>query len=392
MRLRGTIIVGGLGLVLLAGGGARPVFGQGQAAATVLESVDFKEAEDGGVIHVQVSGALPAFSCTVPAAGTRDLVIELPGAGTHLPAHLDLKNALVPQAFIEKGSLGAVGVRVRLTIDRGFLARLEQSDHGLLLHFLRSTPPETSEYRVGIGDKIEINVFGHDDLSKIVEVRADGSINYPLIGDLRVVGKTVAEIDGEITRILGKDYLVDPQVSVDVKDYQSQWVTIIGEVRAPGKYVLKRNMRLVDILAEAGGASKEAGSRILITRQSEDGDPGQIAVDRDRLLSQNNQDSNIPLRHGDIVLVGEKEVFYIRGEVTKPGAYLLESGMTVLKAISIAGGFTQFANRKQVDVLRAGDKGVQSKIRVNVKSIEDGKKEDLPIQPNDTIIVPRRIF
>ena len=115
-------------------------------------------------------------------------------------------------------------------------------------------------------------------------------------------------------------------------------------------------------------------------------------MDRDRLLSQNNQDSNIPLRHGDIVLVGEKEVFYIRGEVTKPGAYLLESGMTVLKAISLAGGFTQFANRKQVDVLRAGGSGVQSKSTVNVKAIEDGKKEDLPIRPNDTIIVPRRIF
>jgi len=393
LRLRRIVIAGGLGLVLLAAGPGRLVFGQGRPTAAVLESVAFKEAEDGGVIQVQISGALPAFACTVPVPGTRDLVIELPGAGTHLPSRLDLKNAVVPEAFIENGSLGVIGVRVRLTMAQGVFARLEQSEHGLLLHFLRSTPPETSEYRVGMGDKIEINVFGHDDLSKIVEVRADGSINYPLIGDLRVAGKTVAEIDGEITRILGKDYLVDPQVSVDVRDYQSHWVTIMGEVRTPGKYVLKRNMRLIDVLAEAGGASKEAGSRILITRQNnEDGAPRQIVVDRDRLLNENNQDSNVLLQHGDIVAVGEKEVFYIRGEVTKPGAYLLESGMTVLKAISLAGGLTQFANRKQVDVLRAGDKGVQSKVTVNVKSIEDGKKEDLPIQANDTIIVPRRIF
>src|SRR5207249_2340890 len=207
-----------------------------------------------------------------------------------------------------------------------------------------------------------------------------------------VVGKTVAEIDGQLTRTLGKDYLVDPQVSVDVREYQSQWVTIIGEVRTPGKYVLKRNMRLIDVLAEAGGASKEAGAQILITRQSEDGSPRQIAVDRDRLLGQNNQDSNVLLQHGDIVAVGEKDVFYIRGEVTKPGAYLLENGMTVLKAISLAGGFTQFANRKQVDILRAGGSGVQAKVTVNLKAIEEGKKEDLPIHPDDTIIVPRRIF
>ena len=384
-----------MGLVVLvhfATGPSGPVFGQGQPVATTLEGVSFKEADDGGVLQVQIAGPLPAFSCTVPAPGTRDLVIELAGTGTRLPDRLDLKNAVVPEAVIERGASGASGVRVRLAIERGFLARIEQSEHGLILRFARSSPLEMTEYRVGVGDKLEINVFGHEDLSKVVEVRADGSINYPLIGDLRVAGKTVAEIDGEVTRILGKDYLVDPQVSVDVREYQSQWVTIIGEVRTPGKYVLRRNMRVIDVLAEAGGASKEAGSQILITRQSEDGAPRQIVVDRDRLLSQNNQDSNILLQHGDILAVGEKEVFYIRGEVTKPGAYLLESGMTVLKAISLAGGFTQFANRKQVDVLRAGGSGVQSKSRVNVKAIEDGKKEDPPIRPNDTIIVPRRIF
>jgi len=384
--------MGLLVLVHLAMGSSRPVFGQGQPVATTLEGLSFKEAEDGGVLQVQIAGPLPAFSCTVPAPGMRDLVIELPGTGTRLPDRLDLKNAAVPEAVIERGAAGASGVRVRLAIDRGFLARIEQSEHGLILRFSRSSPLEMTEYRVGVGDKLEITVFGHEDLSKVVEVRADGSINYPLIGDLRVAGKTVAEIDGEVTRILGKDYLVDPQVSVDVREYQSQWVTIIGEVRTPGKYVLKRNMRVIDVLAEAGGASKEAGSQILITRQSEDGAPRQIVVDRDRLLSQNNQDSNVLLQHGDILAVGEKEVFYIRGEVTKPGAYLLESGMTVLKAISLAGGFTQFANRKQVDVLRAGGSGVQSKSTVNVKAIEDGKKEDLPIRPNDTIIVPRRIF
>jgi len=142
----------------------------------------------------------------------------------------------------------------------------------------------------------------------------------------------------------------------------------------------------------AGGATKEAGSQILITRQTGDGVPRQVVVDRTQLLSQNNKDSNVLLQHGDIVAVAEKQVFYIRGEVNKPGAYLLESDMTVLKAISLAGGFTQFANRKQVDILRAGSRGVQEKVTVNLKAIEEGKKEDLPIHPDDTIIVPRRIF
>jgi polysaccharide biosynthesis/export protein len=385
-------MAGVLGLILTAIGPERPVLGQSPSAAAVLDAVTYKEAEGGSVVQLQISGTLVAFSCTIPAPGERNLVIELTGAGTRLPDRIDLKNAVVPEAIIERPGEGRSGLRVRLAIEQGVLARVDQSEHGLLLRLARSSSTEAAEYRVGVGDKIEINVFGHDDLSKIVEVRADGSVNYPLIGDMQVAGKTVAEVDAEVTRTLGKDYLVDPQVSVDIREYQSRWVTIIGEVRTPGKYVLKRNMRLIDVLAEAGGATKEAGSRILITRQVENGSPRQVILDRDRLLSQNNQDSNVLLQHGDIVTIGEKEVFYIRGEVTKPGAYLLESGMTVLKAISLAGGFTQFANRKQVDILRAGSSGVQSKVTINVKAIEDGKKQDLPIQPNDTIIVPRRIF
>ena len=385
-------IVAAAGLVLLAAGSGRPAFGQGQPVAPILESLSFEASQNGGVLSLKISGGASEFSCAIPEPGAREMIIEMPGASTPLPDRVDLKNAVVPEASLERKGAGASGLRVRLVIGQGSLARIEQSARGLLLHFERPDPSQETEYRVGVGDKIEINVFGHDDLSKIVEVRADGSINYPLVGDLRVVGKTVAEIDGQLTRTLGKDYLVDPQVSVDVREYQSQWVTIIGEIRTPGKYVLKRNMRLIDVLAEAGGATKEAGSQILITRQTGDGVPRQVVVDRTQLLSQNNKDSNVLLQHGDIVAVAEKQVFYIRGEVNKPGAYLLESDMTVLKAISLAGGFTQFANRKQVDILRAGSRGVQEKVTVNLKAIEEGKKEDLPIHPDDTIIVPRRIF
>lgn len=392
VSLRQIAMLTGVGLALLPGVAGRAALGQVQPIAAVVESLSYEEVDGGGVLHLKVSGSVPAFSCTVPAPGARDLVIEVPGASTQLPDRLDLKNRVVPEASVEKGLGGGSGVRLRFVVGQGSLVRIEQSERGLLLRFARSTSTEAAEYRVGTGDKIEINVFGHDDLSKIVEVRADGTINYPLIGDLHVAGNTVAEIDGEITRILGKDYLVDPQVSVDVREYQSQWVTIVGEVRTPGKYVLKRNMRVIDVLAEAGGATKEAGSQILITRPSDEGPPRQIMVDRDRLLSRNDQDSNILLQHRDIVAVAEKEVFYIRGEVTKPGAYLLESGMTVLKAVTLAGGFTQYANRKQVDVLRAGGNGVQKKVTINMKAIEDGKKEDWPIHADDTIIVPRRIF
>src|SRR5262249_33773397 len=110
------------------------------------------------------------------------------------------------------------------------------------------------------------------------------------------------------------------------------------------------------------------------------------------LLDPAKPDSNMALRHGDIVTLGEHEAFYIRGEVARPGPYFVGKDYTVLRAISVAGGLTQFANRKEVQLLRSGDGGIQKKTIVNLKAIEDGHKEDIPILPNDVIIVPRRIF
>lgn len=381
-----------VGLILFAAGIWTQALGQGDRDGIVLDGLVFEESDEGGGVRLQASGPIPAFTCTVPSPGSASLVIEILGATTRLAGRIDLKNALVPEASVETGLGGGSGVRVRLAIGEGSLQAIEQTGRGLLLQFRRSGPPGNSEYRIGVGDKLEINVFGHEDLAKVVEVRSDGTINYPLIGDMRVEGRTAAEIDTDLTRVLGRDFLVDPQVSVDVREYRSQWVTIIGEVRNPGKYVLRRNMRVIDVLAEAGGATKEAGSQIVVTRQGPEGSPRQIALDRTRILSQESQDSNISLEHGDIITVGERELFYIRGEVARPGPYQFESGMTVLRAISYAGGFTQFANRKHLDVLRSGTNGVQEKITVNVKAIEDGKKQDLPLRPGDSIIVPRRIF
>jgi polysaccharide export outer membrane protein len=92
------------------------------------------------------------------------------------------------------------------------------------------------------------------------------------------------------------------------------------------------------------------------------------------------------------VTLAQREAFYIRGEVARPGPYYIEKGTTILRAISVAGGLTQFANRKEVQLLRSGAGGIQEKTVINLKSIEDGHKEDVPVLPNDVIIVPRRIF
>ena len=373
----------------------------GAAAAGRVDSLSIETDGDGAAVVVHTSIPVPAYECTLPSETLREAILVLPKSSSGLEEQYAPTTKLIRQIRVLGGHQGSKGVELHFVLgDGASLTKITQEETGLRLVFepggvssSRAGDAGPADYRVGPGDKIQISVYGHDDMSQVVEVRSDGTINYPMVGDLLVAGKSVSQIDDEITKILGRDYLVDPQVNVDVQEYRSQWVTILGEVRNPGRYVLKRDMRIVDLLAEAGGATKEAGSEILITREGAPGEQKkQIVLGRDKLLSKDNLDSNIPLVHGDIVVVREQEVFYIRGQVVRPGAYVLEGRMTVLKAISLAGGLTQFANKKEIELLRAGDGEVRQKFIVNLKAIEDGKKEDVLISPNDTLIVPRRIF
>jgi polysaccharide export outer membrane protein len=377
--------------------GAKP---ESTAATPVVESLTWDNSAGTLTIFVKTGAPVPPFTCRWPGGSTREVVVEVPGATHRLQSRYTIDSSLVGSVAVEATTASPTGTRVRVSLRDGVLQAVDQVSHGVVLRIEAGEPgaPQSSwssleEYRVGPGDKIEISVFGHPDLNKIVEVRGDGSINYPLLGDLPVAGKTVSEIDADLTRRLAKDFLVDPQISVDVREYQSQWVTVMGEVRTPGRYVLKRNMRLVDLLAEAGGATKEAGREIRVTRRADDrGGTRLLTVSREQLLSANDPSANIVLAHGDIVAVAEQEVFYIRGEIAKPGSYYLADGMTIMKAVAVAGGLSQFANRKDIELLRAGPGGVSKKVIVNLKAIEDGKKQDIPLLPNDTVIVPRRIF
>ncbi len=393
MRVRG-IVLSALSLAIgtCASWGAEP-----QAPSREVRGLQFVLSSAGLAVQIRTSLPVPLFRCNAGDASSREVILEVPEAANRMESRYALDGHLVQEARVEAGT-DASGVRIRFVLGEGSLSGVEQTPEGLIIHFARLDPPDSppsssGEYRIGIGDKLEISVFGHEDLSRTADVRADGSISYPLIGDLKVVGMGPSEVDAEITRALGKDYLVDPDVNVEVKESQSRWVSILGEIRNPGRYLLKRNMHVIDLIGEAGGPTKDAGPGVTITHRDQSGaDSRQIVVERDRLFASDNQDVNLALAPGDIVSLGEKEVFYIRGEVAKPGPYFLEKDMTILKAITFAGGFSQFANRKDVVLLRNEGDRAQKKTTVNLKAIEDGKAPDISLKSNDLIIVPRRVF
>jgi polysaccharide export outer membrane protein len=254
------------------------------------------------------------------------------------------------------------------------------------------------EYQVGSGDILNLEVIGNADLSRLPTVQTNGAILLPLLGEVQVAGLTLGEIQRKVTNLLEKDYLVNPQVVVTVEQYNSQYVTVVGEVNNPGRKPLRGRTRLIDVLAEAAeGLTRAASGEIVITR--EDGTfPGgertlTIRLSRGGTPSMQDQiNLELPLRNGDIITASAKYYVTVDGEVNKPGRYAVESDLTVTGAISLAGGRTRFG----ADDVRVRRKdphsGEVTVLKIDLDDVRDGKEPDLVLLPNDVIDVPRRFF
>jgi polysaccharide export outer membrane protein len=273
-----------------------------------------------------------------------------------------------------------------LLIIAGLLALL------LLARSGASAPAEG--YRIGPGDILKITIWGHEDLSRSAVVAADGRMPFPLIGDVKASGLTPTELEGRLRDLLGKDYLVDPQVSVAVQDYRSQKVFVLGEAEKPGTYPLTGRATLLDVLSQAGGPSKTAGRQVVIVRfpKSEapvtPGTAGSttLRVNLKKLLD-GDATENLVLESGDTVYVPKQTSFFVLGEVKKPGAYVLDKETSALEAITLAGGFTERAASTVAKILRKRADGSQETISIDLGGTDLRAREFL-LAENDTILVP----
>jgi polysaccharide biosynthesis/export protein len=150
-------------------------------------------------------------------------------------------------------------------------------------------------------DILEISVFKVPELSKSVQVADTGTINLPLLGDVQASGKTASEIEKDVTRQLGAKYLKSPQVTVYVKDHNSQRVTIEGSVKTPGVYPIRGTLSLVQLVATAGGVERDYYSKDVTLFRTVDGNRMSQVYDIDAIREGKAQDPQ--LRQGDIVVV-----------------------------------------------------------------------------------------
>ncbi len=244
------------------------------------------------------------------------------------------------------------------------------------------------EYRVGKLDVLRIEVPGEADLSReMVAISEKGTITYGLLGELKVEGLTTSRIAEVIKNsLIEQKILRNPTVIVSVREFRSQWVTILGEVKSPGRYYMKGSETLLDKVAEAGGLTAAAGD-ITITRTGPEGS-NVITVKASALLSDRT-----PVAANDVIFVKAREEgrVFVSGEVmtAKPLVYM--DGMTVYQAILMAGGLNRFGSKGKVSIKRTAG-GKEEIIKINLADIEKGKTKDIPLMPNDVILVGRRVF
>ena len=270
--------------------------------------------------------------------------------------------------------------------------------------------PHKTEYRIGPRDLLELDVYELEEPNQTkrlrVRVSQDGRIVIPLIGSIVAGGRTSAELQCEIEKRLGADYLVNPSASVLVVEYQARTVTVLGAVAKAGTFSLRENSTtLLDALARAGGISEEAGSNVVVLRAggaataeldrgggtvreaSSGGAAARVLrIDLAELIEHGDMSANCMLDDGDVVHVPLADQFFVTGKVKKAGSFPLKEKMTVLKAIAMAGGLEPTATPSSTVLLRRTAEG-RVPIPVDLTEVEAGSDGDLPLQAGDVVVV-----
>lgn len=236
---------------------------------------------------------------------------------------------------------------------------------------------------VGPGDILKVTVFNNPDLAMETRVSEGGTISFPLVGEVAVKGLPPADVEKRVAELLERGGFVrKPQVNVLITSFQSQQISVLGQVNRPGRYPVDGKRTLVDVLAQAGGVNAEGSDLVYVIRTA-NGKTEKQLVNLSAMMRSASMEQNVGLAGGDIVYVERANRFYIYGEVQRPGSYRLEANMTVVQALSAGGGLTQRGSERGIRVKRRGKDG-------KLVEIEVGHAAEL--QPEDVLYVKESLF
>ena len=249
------------------------------------------------------------------------------------------------------------------------------------------------EYTIGKDDLLDVTVFEIPELNATPRVTASGSISLPLLGSVEAAGNTPQQLERKIEDGLTGKYVNDPHVTVFVREYASQPVSVIGAVRVPGIYQIKGQKFLLDMLAMAQGLDQNAaGNTIQVLRRPSNTDetPQALTISTEELFQNGKTELNVPIEAGDVINVLQAGSIFVVGEVVRPGEFVLRQGkdITTSQAIALGGGFSKEAKKQECQIIRLHQDGSKEEIPVNIGKILDGSLTDVKLMPNDILFVP----
>jgi len=281
--------------------------------------------------------------------------------------------------------------------------QVKEMNERILLSTLSSKRDLYRDYRIGPEDLLEISVFEDEKMNKTVRVSSQGNISLPLLGILKVKGLTPYELEKEIQELLAEKYFQNPHVSVFIKEYRSQRISVMGAVEKPGVFDVTGQKTVLDALGMAGGLKEEAGHLLFLIRpplleevsqsekESSEDRIRTFVINLEDLLTRGDLSLNLPLNHGDVLNIPVSGKVFVGGEVVKPGGFPLKGKrVTVSQAIAMAEGLKPEANGSETKIFRYSGKGNEREtISVNIYAIQKGKMEDPYLMENDIVIVPK---
>ncbi len=250
---------------------------------------------------------------------------------------------------------------------------------------IAATPAHAQpEYLLTPGDILKISVFKNPDLSLDVRVSESGAIGYPLIGSVPVKGLTLPAAEAKIAQMLRDGgFVVNPQVNILLTEGFGNLVSVIGEVNKAGRYSTDAaGGHVSGMLAAAGGIAPDGGEVVSVSG-TRNGKPFRREVDIVKMSSSGNTADDIELYGGDTLYVSRAPLFYIYGQVQKPGQYRLERGMTVMQALATGGGVTGKGTQRGI---------VRHRRDASGKVKEESVSLDEDVQDKDVIYVKESLF
>lgn len=242
---------------------------------------------------------------------------------------------------------------------------------------------QSEDYKLSVGDLIRILVFQNPDLTLETRISESGTISYPLIGTARLGDLSIANAEKEVARQLQEGGFVrNPQVTIVLLQNRGNQIAVLGYVNKPGRFPLETNTRVSEMLAIAGGATM-TGADIAILTGTRNGQPFRKEIDIAAVFVDSNSADNVLVQSGDSLYVPRASMFYVYGEVQRPGMYRIERNMTIQQALAVRGGPTPRGTELWLRVHRKNKEGVVETISVSPSD---------PIRPDDVLYIREGLF